>query len=77
MSLKDSFKGESSKDFFKKCKLVMEANTAKAADIFKTKLTDLRIEKLSKLSRNVKIRIGAGLLGVVVIGTRIIYKHMD
>ena len=69
MSLKDSFKVESSKDFFNKYKLVTKTNTAKAADIFKTKLTDFRIEKLSKLSRNAKIRIGAGVLGVAMIST--------
>ena len=35
----------------------------------KTRITDLRIEKLSKLSRNAKIGIGASALGVVVICT--------
>ncbi len=54
MSLKDSFKGDSSKDFLNR---------------FKTLITDLRIEKLSKLSRNAKIGIGAGVLGAAVICT--------
>jgi hypothetical protein len=36
---------------------------------FKTLITDLRIEKLSKLSRNAKIGIGAGVLGAAVICT--------
>ena len=71
MSLKDSFKVDSCKDFFKKYKLVLEANTVKAADIFKTKITDIRIDKLSKLSRNTKIGICAGVLGAVVISTAV------
>ncbi len=71
MSLKDSFKIDSCKDFFYKYKLVVEVNTMKVANVFKTKITDLRIEKLSKLSRNAKIGIGAGVLGAVVISTAI------
>lgn len=35
----------------------------------KNRITDFRIEKLSKLSRNAKIGIGAGVLGTVVICT--------
>ena len=69
MSLKDSFNGESGKDFINRFKLIMETNTAKATDAFKTLITDFKIEKLSKLSRNVKIGIGAGVLGVAVIST--------
>lgn len=69
MSLKDSFNGESGKDFFKRLKLAIEANTAKAADIFKTRITDFKIEKLSRLSRKVKIGMAAGILGVAVIST--------
>ncbi|MEL7656283.1 MAG: G5 domain-containing protein, partial [Bacillota bacterium] len=69
MSLKDSFNAESSKEFIHKCQIAIKANTAKAADKFKTKITDFRIEKLSKLSRNAKMRIGAGILGTALIGT--------
>jgi len=69
MSLKDSFNGESGKDFINRFKLIIEANTAKVAGTFKTLITDFRIEKLSKLSRNVKIGMVAGVLGAVVIGT--------
>jgi murein DD-endopeptidase MepM/ murein hydrolase activator NlpD len=56
MSLKDSFKGDSSKEFLKK---------------IKTLITDFRIEKLSRLSRNAKIAIGAGVLGTAVICTAV------
>jgi len=69
MSLKDSFNGESGKDFINRFKLIMDANTAKAAGAFKTLITDFRIEKLSKLSRNAKIGMAVGVLGVAVIGT--------
>lgn len=71
MSLKDSFNADSSKELFNKCKLVIKANTAKAADRFKTLITDIRIDKLSRLNRNTKIGIGAGLLGAAVICTAI------
>ncbi len=69
MSLKDSFNGESGKDFINRFQLIIEANTAKAAGAFKTLITDFRIEKLSKLSRNAKIGMTAGVLGAVVIST--------
>ncbi|HVI39953.1 MAG TPA: peptidoglycan DD-metalloendopeptidase family protein [Anaerovoracaceae bacterium] len=69
MSLRDSFKGNSSKDFFNKFKIDVETNTTKAVDKFKTLITDLKIEKLSILSRNAKIGIGAGILGAAVIST--------
>jgi murein DD-endopeptidase MepM/ murein hydrolase activator NlpD len=38
-------------------------------NILKSYITDFRIEKLSRLSRNVKIGIGAGVLGAAVICT--------
>lgn len=69
MSLKDSFNGESGKDFINRFKLIMETNRAKATVTFKTLITDFRIDKLSKLSRNAKIGIGAGVLGAAVIST--------
>ena len=69
MSLKDSFNEESAKGFINRFKLIMETNTARATDAFKTLITDFKIEKLSKLSRNVKIGIGAGVLGAAVIST--------
>lgn len=72
MSLKDSFKGDSSKDFFHKYKIMIQANTAKAADALKTGITDFRIDKLSRVSRNVKIGIGAGVLGVMLISTALL-----
>lgn len=69
MSLKDSFNGESSKDFINRFKLTVETNSAKAAGAFKTLITDFKIDKLSRLSRNAKIGIGAGVLGAAVICT--------
>jgi murein DD-endopeptidase MepM/ murein hydrolase activator NlpD len=109
MSLKDSFNGDSCKDFLNRFKSSIGKNSAIASDkiktlisdfktqlpdfknliskssslklslskiadgkAFKTIITDLRIEKLSKLSRNAKIGIGAGVLGVVVIGSVLI-----
>lgn len=69
MSLKDSFNGESGKDFINRFKLIIEANTAKAAGAFKALITDFRIEKLSKLSRTVKIGMIAGVMGAAVIST--------
>lgn len=76
MSLKDGFNGDSCKDFFNRFKSIIGKNSAKATyqlkisiSDFKTQITDFRIEKLSKLSRNAKIGIGAGVLGAVVIGT--------
>lgn len=47
-------------------------NTAKVVSKFKNIINDFRIEKLSKLNRNVKIGIGAGILGVAVFSTAII-----
>lgn len=57
MNLKDSFNGESIKEFFNKGK---------------TLITDFRIEKLSKISKNTKIGIGAGVLGAAVICTALL-----
>lgn len=54
MSLKDSFNGDSGREFVNRCR---------------TLITDFRIEKLSRLSRNIKIGIGAGVLGTAVICT--------
>jgi murein DD-endopeptidase MepM/ murein hydrolase activator NlpD len=54
MSLKDSLKGDSIKNILNRSK---------------TLITDFRIEKLSRLSRNAKIAIGAGILGTAVICT--------
>ncbi len=79
MSLKDSFKEGPAKDFLNIIKSTTEKNTAKAVDLFKTKvsaakikITDFRIEKLSKLGRNTKIGIGAGVLGAVIITTALL-----
>lgn len=109
MSLKDSFNGDSCKDFLNRFKLTLEKNSATASDKLKTiisdfkikvpdlkgitsktpdfktfvskitdikalraGLTDFRIEKLSKLSRNAKIGIGAGVLGAVVISSALL-----
>lgn len=69
MSLKDSFNGDSGKDFLNRFKLVVKTNALKAAVTLKTLITDFRIEKLSRLSRNAKIGIGAVVLGAVVIST--------
>jgi murein DD-endopeptidase MepM/ murein hydrolase activator NlpD len=78
MSLKDSLKGDSSKDFFNILKLTIEKNAIRAAETLKTlnsdlitQVTDFRIEKLSGLSRNAKIRIGAGVMGTALICTAI------
>jgi len=64
------------RDFLNRCKLNLNANTAKAADKWKNLIengkiiiTDFRIEKLSKLSRNARMRIGAGVLGTAMICT--------
>lgn len=76
MSLKDGFNGDSYKDFLNRFKSTIRNNSAKAINQlkillsdFKTQITDFRIEKLSKLSKNAKIGIGAGVLGAVIIGT--------
>lgn len=69
MSLKDNFNGESGKDLLNKLKSTIVTNTAKAVDIINTQIISFRIEKISRLSRNVKIGIGAGVLGAVVIST--------
>jgi murein DD-endopeptidase MepM/ murein hydrolase activator NlpD len=66
MSLKDN-NGESGKELLNRFKSIIEANTAKAVDTIRTQITGFRIEKLSSLSRNAKIGIGAGVLGAVVI----------
>lgn len=68
MSLKDN-KGESGKELLNRFRSIIETNAAKAVDTIRTQVTGFRIEKLSKLSRNVKIGIGAGALGAVVIST--------
>jgi murein DD-endopeptidase MepM/ murein hydrolase activator NlpD len=49
--------------------MIIKTNAVKAAERIKNQITDFRIEKLSRLSRNAKIGIGAGALGVVVICT--------
>jgi flagellar biosynthesis/type III secretory pathway M-ring protein FliF/YscJ len=69
MSLKDSFNGDSCKDFLNRYRMIIKTNAVKAAERLKSQITDFRIEKLSRLSRNIKIGIGAGALGVVVICT--------
>ncbi len=69
MSLKDNFNGESAKELLNRCKSIIEVSTTKAADKIRTLITAFRIEKLSSLSRNAKIGIGAGALGAVVIST--------
>lgn len=71
MNLKDSFKDGWNKDLFIKYKLEIKTFTAGVADQFKTKLIDFRVEKLSKLSKNAKIGLCAGILGVAVIGTMV------
>lgn len=71
MNQKDSFKGRRYKDLFFQYKSKLQTYTAKLSDQFKTLIIDFRIEKLSRLSRNVKIGIGAGILGVAVIGTAV------
>jgi murein DD-endopeptidase MepM/ murein hydrolase activator NlpD len=82
MNLKDSFNVDSCKDFINKYKLLavtetkknaakMKAklNAGRSAELIKAKITDFRIDFVSRLSRNTKIGIGAGILGAVVIST--------
>lgn len=76
MSLLDSFKGHV-KNSFNTCRTVVTTDAAKVVDIFKTKISDFRIEHLSKLSKNAKIFIGAGALGVVVISTAVFVNLAD
>lgn len=75
MSLKNSM-NDPNKDFLNILKSTFEKSAAKAAQIFpslksdlQTHIADFRIEKLSRLSRNAKIGIGAGVLGAAVICT--------
>lgn len=75
MSLVDSFKGHA-KNTFNKCKKVVVTDGAEVVNIFKTKINDFRIEYISKLSRNVKISIGAGAIGVLVLSTAL-FMNMD
>lgn len=76
MSLLDSFKGHV-KNSFNTCRTVVTTDAAKVVDIFKTKISDFRIEHLSKLSKNAKIFIGAGALGAVVISTAVFVNLTD
>lgn len=76
MSLLDSFKGHA-KNSFNTCRRVVETNAVKVVDIFKTKISDFRIEHLSKLSKNTKIFIGAGALGAVIISTAVFVNLTD
>ncbi|MBR0600465.1 peptidoglycan DD-metalloendopeptidase family protein [Sinanaerobacter chloroacetimidivorans] len=69
MNLKDSFNGEAVKESYHKCRKEVMKYTAVVADKFKTLINDIRIEQLSRLSRNAKIGIGAGILGVAVFST--------
>ena len=71
MNQKDSFKERRYKDLFFQYISTLQTYTAKLGDQFKTLIIDFRIEKLSRLSRDVKIGIGAGILGVAVIGSAI------
>jgi len=52
--------------------MIIKTNAVKAADSLKIRITDFRIEKLSRLSRKARICIGAGALGVVVICTALL-----
>ncbi len=79
MRLKDRFMEGPGKDFLNIFKLTVEKKAAKAAvslktliSVTKTQITDFRIEKLSKLSRNAKIGVGAGVLGAVVISAALV-----
>ena len=72
MNLKDSFKSlkvDSYRNLLNRFQSTIDTKAAKAAQVFKSLLTNQKIEKLSKLNRNTKIGIGAGVLGAIVIST--------
>lgn len=81
MSQKDGSQGDPVKDFQGKSNILkkfhsikdqikyfVKKKAAKVADSFESRITDLRIEKISKLSEAAKRRIIAGALGAVALG---------
>ncbi|MDD4564960.1 MAG: peptidoglycan DD-metalloendopeptidase family protein [Eubacteriales bacterium] len=74
---KDSFNGESCREIFVKYKSIIKTNKAKCAEKIKTKITDFRIDILSRAGKKVKIGVGAGLLGAAVISAAIFLNMED
>lgn len=81
MSLKDSNEGDPVKDFQGRSNILkklysikdhirffVDIKAAKVAKSIESRITDIRIEKISKLSQTAKLRIKAGALGAVALG---------
>lgn len=84
MNLKNGFNMESAKDFFYRCKKAIDTSklqgmfqSSKIQGIFESSKMQsmIKLEKLKNLNKNVKIGIGAGILGVAVISTAL-YMNM-
>jgi hypothetical protein len=75
--LKDSINGESRRDLFEKYKSIIRTNITKCTEKIKTKITDFRIEILSRASKKVKIGIvTGGIVGAVVISS-VIFLNIE
>lgn len=74
---KDGFNRESCRDIFGKYKSIIKTNKAKYVEKIKVKITDLRIDVLSRVSKKGKIGIVVGLLGAVVISSAILLNMGD
>lgn len=75
MSLKERFQStihrlHSFKDHFR---FIVEIKTANAAEKFSTLITDIKIEKISKINKKFKIGLGAGVLCVAVIAGAVFF----
>ncbi len=77
MSFRDSFNGESYKDFYKMFESTVKTSTAKYAEKIKIKTTDFRIDILSRVNKKIKIGVGTGLLATVLIGSAIFFSMND